>query len=107
MNEIDFAVLGTGGIGRRTLEVSQHKEHLRPVAACDRNGIAIDRDGLDVEELLDATEGNIAGDGRGDTGGPDAANRRRGNFTRRCVARSRDAVGRSVSAHACWPRYQL
>ncbi|SNZ05636.1 hypothetical protein SAMN06269185_0910 [Natronoarchaeum philippinense] len=73
MNEIDFAVLGTGGIGRRTLEVSQHKEQLRPVAACDRNGIALDRDGLDVEELLDATEGNIAGDGRGDTDGPDAA----------------------------------
>jgi len=73
MTDIDFAVLGTGGIGRRTLEVSQHKEGLTPVAACDRNGIAIDRDGLDVEELLDATEGNIAGDGRGDTEGPDAA----------------------------------
>jgi len=73
MTDIDFAVLGTGGIGRRTLEVSQHKDGLTPVAACDRNGLAIDRDGLDVEELLDATEGNIAGDGRGDTDGPDAA----------------------------------
>jgi len=73
MTDIDFAVLGTGGIGRRTLEVSQHKEGLTPVAACDRNGIAADRDGLDVAELLDATEGNIAGDGRGATDGPDAA----------------------------------
>jgi len=60
MTDIDFAVLGTGGIGRRTLEVSQHKDGLTPVAACDRNGIAVDRDGLDIDELLDATEGNIA-----------------------------------------------
>ena len=62
MNEINFAVLGTGGIGRRTLEVSKYKESLNPVAACDRNGIAIDSEGLDVSELLDATEGNIASD---------------------------------------------
>lgn len=60
MNEINFAVLGTGGIGRRTLEVSKYKESLNPVAACDRNGIAIDHDGLDVPELLAAIEGNIA-----------------------------------------------
>lgn len=60
MEEINFVVLGTGGIGRRTLEVSQHKESLSPIAACDRNGIAIDFDGLDIEELLAATEGNIA-----------------------------------------------
>jgi hypothetical protein len=60
MDDISFAVLGTGGIGRRTLEVSQHKDGLTPVAACDRNGVAIDTDGLDVDELLDATEGNIA-----------------------------------------------
>jgi len=63
MDEITFAVLGTGGIGRRALEVSEHKEHLTPVAACDRNGVALDRDGLDVGELLAATEGNIASDG--------------------------------------------
>jgi len=73
MDSIDFAVLGTGGIGRRTLEVSQHKDDLTPVAACDRHGVAIDFDGLDAGELLDATEGNIAGDGRGDTDGPDRA----------------------------------
>lgn len=73
MTDINFAVLGTGGIGRRTLEVSQHKDGLTAVAACDRNGIAVNHDGLDVEELLDATEGNIAGDGRGDTDGPNAA----------------------------------
>ncbi|NEU57701.1 transcriptional regulator [Halorussus sp. MSC15.2] len=66
-NDINFAVLGTGGIGRRTLEVSTYKDGLTPVAACDRHGVAIDRDGLDVEELLDATEGNVAGDGTGDT----------------------------------------
>jgi len=60
MDDIRFAVLGTGGIGRRTLEVSQHKDGLTAVAACDRNGVAIDHDGLDVDELLDATEGNIA-----------------------------------------------
>lgn len=63
MDDITFAVLGTGGIGRRTLDVSRHKERLTPVAACDRNGVAIDHDGLDVEELLAATEGNIASDG--------------------------------------------
>ncbi|THE65931.1 transcriptional regulator [Salinadaptatus halalkaliphilus] len=59
MDEITFAVLGTGGIGRRALEVSQHKDALTPVAACDRHGTAIDFDGLDVDELLAATEGNI------------------------------------------------
>ncbi|WP_121744498.1 transcriptional regulator [Natronorubrum halophilum] len=59
MDDITFAVVGTGGIGRRTLEVSQHKDALTPVAACDRHGIAIDSDGLDVDELLAATEGNI------------------------------------------------
>ncbi|MFC4438234.1 MULTISPECIES: saccharopine dehydrogenase family protein [Natrialbaceae] len=59
MNETTFAVLGTGGIGRRALEVSQHKDALTPVAACDRHGTAINFDGLDVDELLAATEGNI------------------------------------------------
>ncbi|MHC3437179.1 transcriptional regulator [Natrialbaceae archaeon A-gly3] len=59
MDDVNFAVLGTGGIGRRTLEVSKHKDELTPVAACDRHGVAIDFDGLDVDELLDATEGNI------------------------------------------------
>ncbi|SDK69168.1 transcriptional regulator [Natronorubrum texcoconense] len=59
MDDITFAVLGTGGIGRRALEVSQHKEHLTPAVACDRHGTAIDFDGLDVDELLAATEGNI------------------------------------------------
>lgn len=67
MDDVTFAVLGIGGIGRRTLEVSTHKEGLTPVAACDRHGVAFDPDGLDVEELLDATESNIAGDGTGDT----------------------------------------
>ena len=59
-DDVTFAVLGTGGIGRRTLDVARHKEGLTPVAACDRNGVAVDHDGLDVDELLDATEGNIA-----------------------------------------------
>ncbi|NKE37285.1 transcriptional regulator [Natronococcus sp. JC468] len=59
MEETTFAVLGTGGIGRRMLEVSRHKEGLTPVAACDRHGTTIDFDGLDVDELLAATEGNI------------------------------------------------
>ncbi|ARS90781.1 transcriptional regulator [Natrarchaeobaculum aegyptiacum] len=59
MDDITFAVLGTGGIGRRALEVSQHKDALTPVAACDRHGVAIDSAGLDVDELLEATEGNI------------------------------------------------
>jgi len=66
MDDIRFAVLGTGGIGRRTLDVSQHKDGLTAVAACDRNGVAIDHGGLDVGELLEATEGNIAS-------GPDEA----------------------------------
>lgn len=62
-NDIRFAVLGTGGIGRRALEVSQKKDGLIPVAACDRNGIVVAHDGLDITELLAATEGNIASDG--------------------------------------------
>jgi len=60
MDDVTFAVLGTGGIGRRTLDVARHKDGLTPVAACDRNGVAVDHSGLDVDELLDATEGNIA-----------------------------------------------
>jgi hypothetical protein len=68
MDDISFAVLGTGGIGRRTLDVAQYKDGVTAVAACDRNGVAIDHDGLDVEELLDATEGNIAS---GPHSGPD------------------------------------
>ena len=68
MDDVTFAVLGTGGIGRRTLDVSRHKDGLTPVAACDRNGVAIDHEGLDVDELLDATEGNIAS-GPDDTSG--------------------------------------
>jgi hypothetical protein len=63
MNDTTFAVLGTGGIGRRALEVSEDKDDLTPVAACDRHGVAVDHDGLDVDELLAATEGNIASDG--------------------------------------------
>lgn len=60
MNDVTVAVLGTGGIGRRALELSTHKEWITPVGACDRHGIALDQEGLDVSELLDATEGNIA-----------------------------------------------
>ncbi|WP_207589375.1 transcriptional regulator [Halomontanus rarus] len=67
--DISFAVLGTGGIGRRTLEVSRHKDGLTPVAACDRHGVAIDFDGLDVDELLAATEGNIDNEVATDGGG--------------------------------------
>ncbi|AGB39855.1 hypothetical protein [Natronococcus occultus] len=63
MHEIKFAVLGTGGIGRRTLEYATAKDGLTPVAACDRHGVAVDHGGLDVNELLAATEGNIASDG--------------------------------------------
>jgi hypothetical protein len=63
MDDINVAVLGTGGIGRRALDVSTHKEWLTPIAACDRHGIAIDHTGLDVAELLDATEGNVASEG--------------------------------------------
>ncbi|MFC6772442.1 transcriptional regulator, partial [Halorubrum pallidum] len=63
MTDINFAVLGTGGIGRRALEVSADKDELTPIAACDRHGVAVDHDGLDVDELLAATEGNIASDG--------------------------------------------
>ncbi|WP_299263892.1 transcriptional regulator [Halorientalis sp.] len=67
MHEVNFAVLGCGGIGRRTLDVSKEKDNLTPVAACDRNGVAVDRDGLDVDELLAATEGNIASESRSDS----------------------------------------
>ncbi|RQG96848.1 transcriptional regulator [Natrarchaeobius oligotrophus] len=74
MEEITFAVLGTGGIGRRALEVSQHKDDLTPVAACDRRGVAIDPDGLDVDELLAATEGNIGGDAATGSGSDAAGN---------------------------------
>ena len=64
MNDIDCAVRGTGGIGRRALEYSTRKDGLNPAAACDRHGVAVDHDGLDVEELLAATEGNIANEAR-------------------------------------------
>jgi hypothetical protein len=74
MDEITFGVLGTGGIGRRTLDYATQKEALTPVAACDRNGVAIDHDGLDVDELLAATEGNIAS-------GPDSQPRADGGAT--------------------------
>ena len=67
MDDIRFAVLGTGGIGRRALEVSTAKDGLTPVAACDRHGIAVDHDGLDVDELLAATEGNVASESDEDT----------------------------------------
>jgi hypothetical protein len=64
MNEINFAVLGTGGIGRRALDLSKEKDALTPVAACDRHGVAVDHDGLDVDELMAATEGNVASEAR-------------------------------------------
>lgn len=64
MDEINFAVLGTGDIGRRTLDVLRDKENLTPIAACDRHGVAINHDGLDIDELLAATEGNIASEPR-------------------------------------------
>jgi hypothetical protein len=75
MDELTFAVIGTGGIGRKTLEVATEKEGLTPVVACDRHGIAVDHDGLDVDELLDATEGNVASASEGteaDLAGDDA-----------------------------------
>ncbi|WP_129113224.1 transcriptional regulator [Halegenticoccus tardaugens] len=69
MDDITFAVLGTGGIGRRALDLPRHKDGLTPVAACDRHGIAVDPDGLDVDELLAATAGDAAGgDARADGG---------------------------------------
>lgn len=71
MDDIKVAVLGTGGIGRRALDVSTHKEWLTPVAACDRHGIAVDHTGLDVTELLDATEGNVASESEPDQIEPD------------------------------------
>jgi len=68
MDDIDFAVLGCGGIGRRTLDVAQYEEGVTPVAACDRNGVAVDHGGLDVEELLAATEGTVASEPQTDGG---------------------------------------
>ncbi|WP_226021318.1 transcriptional regulator [Halomicrobium salinisoli] len=76
MDDVRFAVLGTGGIGRRTLDVARHRDGVTPVAACDRNGVAVDHGGLDVDELLEATEGNIASGPEGDVaadGGAKAA----------------------------------
>lgn len=49
---VNVAVLGTGGIGRKTLEVMEHKDDLTAVAACDSRGVAIDFDGLDTDEIL-------------------------------------------------------
>ena len=97
MDETRFAVLGTGGIGRRTLEVATHKDGLTAVAACDRNGVAIDHGGLDVGELLDATEGNIASGPEDDPdvaadGGAQAAAQSEG------VKQHGDAAGITASA---------
>lgn len=72
MDDINVAVLGTGGIGRRALDVSTHKDWFTPVAACDRHGIALDHTGLDVAELLDATEGNVASESQTRTDGGSA-----------------------------------
>jgi hypothetical protein len=91
MNEIRFGVLGTGGIGRRTLEHATAETDMTPVAACDRNGVAVAENGLDVEELLAATEGNIAS-------GPDEESRTDGGAAvkqsgeRRGVAASRQGA---------------
>ncbi|XGI83516.1 transcriptional regulator [Halorutilales archaeon Cl-col2-1] len=52
----NIAVLGTGGIGKRTLEVSEYKDDLNPVAVCDKEGVAIDFDGLEVDDIVDAVE---------------------------------------------------
>ena len=98
MDDIDFAVLGTGGIGRRALEYSKSKDDLTPVAACDRNGVAVDHDGLDVDELLAATEGNIASEaGASDASGEDADPRPDGGTA---VKRSGEMQGVAASTQA-------
>lgn len=48
----DVAVLGTGGIGKRTLEVMEHKDEVTPVALCDSGGVAVDFDGVDPSPLM-------------------------------------------------------
>ena len=100
MNDIDFAVLGTGGIGRRALEYSTSKDDLTPVAACDRNGVAVDHDGLEVDELLAATEGNIASEtgAASDASGEDTDPRPDGGAT--AVKQSGEMQGVAASAQA-------
>ena len=49
----NVAILGTGGIGTKTLEVMRHDDDLTPIAVCDSDGVAIDRDGLDVDDVVD------------------------------------------------------
>jgi len=98
-DDITFAVLGTGGIGRRALEVSADKPDLTPVAACDRHGVAVDHDGLDVDELLAATEGNVASEAGGaGTGGEDTDPRPDGGTA--AVKRSGEMQGVAASAQA-------
>jgi len=59
----NVAVLGTGGIGKRTLEVMEHKDDMTPVALCDSGGVAIDFDGVDSSPLL--TDGGAVATGGG------------------------------------------
>ncbi|ELY91028.1 biotin operon protein [Natrialba hulunbeirensis JCM 10989] len=79
MHDIRFAVLGTGGIGRRTLEYATVKDGLTPVAACDRHGVAIDHEGLDVSELLAATASQTTDDGSSTAGTTSVTHSREGS----------------------------
>jgi hypothetical protein len=100
MDDINFAVLGTGGIGRRALDYSTQKDALTPVAACDRHGVAVDGDGLDVGELLAATEGNIASENEAgrDPSGADSGRRTDGGTA--AVKQSGRAKGVAASEQA-------
>mgnify|MGYP002762123714 FL=1 len=59
----NVAVLGTGGIGKRTLRVMEHKDELTPVAVCDSGGVAVDFDGVDTTDLVAADGGAVAAEG--------------------------------------------
>ncbi|MFP4188379.1 MAG: transcriptional regulator [Halobacteriales archaeon] len=59
-NITNVAVLGTGGIGKRTLRVMEHKDELTPVAVCDSGGVAVDFDGVDYDALVAADGGAVA-----------------------------------------------
>ncbi len=60
---IDVAVLGTGGIGKRTLEHIEHEDDVTPVAVCDSGGVAVDLDGVDYSDLVAADGGAVAQQG--------------------------------------------
>jgi hypothetical protein len=58
---VNLAILGSGGLGRKMVELLTHKSHLRLVAICDSTGAAISEGGLDLDDVLRASAAGTVG----------------------------------------------